>query len=170
MHHSQVRSNINGTFDKTIIGGEEEVSGGSAALNKKQTPQGPSRSSPSGGKQVLGVEEVSEAQGNDTSDIQSPLILTRSFQTTLSIDDGETVLIAGLISENFSNGENGIPYLKDIPLLGNLFKNSSQSVQKTELIVLLTPYIIDSRDTSRSVRDAFRSQLTGLSTSFDDIE
>lgn len=115
-------------------------------------------------------QEVSEAQGNDTSDIQSPLILTRSFQTTLSIDDGETVLIAGLISENFSNGENGIPYLKDIPLLGNLFKNSSQSVQKTELIVLLTPYIIDSRDTSRSVRDAFRSQLTGLSTSFDDIE
>ncbi|GMI30386.1 hypothetical protein TeGR_g6258, partial [Tetraparma gracilis] len=47
----------NGTFDKTIIGEEEEVSGGFAALNKKQTPQGPSRSSPSGGKQVLGVEE-----------------------------------------------------------------------------------------------------------------
>ena len=61
MHHSQVRSNNNGTFDKTIIGREEEVSGGFAALNKKQTPQGLSRSSPSGGKQVLGVEEVSEA-------------------------------------------------------------------------------------------------------------
>lgn len=115
-------------------------------------------------------QEVSEAQGNDTSDIQSPLILTRSFNTTLSIDDGETVLLAGLISENFSNGENGIPYLKDIPLLGNLFKNSSQSVQRTELIVLLTPYIIDGRDTSRSVRDAFRSQLGELSASFDDIE
>lgn len=115
-------------------------------------------------------QEVSEAQGNDTSDIQSPIILTRSFETTLSIDDGETVLLAGLISENFSNGENGIPYLKDIPLLGNLFKNGSQSVQRTELIVLLTPYIIDGRDTSRSVRDAFRSQLGELSASFDNIE
>jgi general secretion pathway protein D len=115
-------------------------------------------------------QEVSEAQGNDTSEIQSPLILTRSFTTTLSIDDGETVLIAGLISENFSNGENGIPYLKDIPVFGNLFKSGSQSVQKTELIVLLTPYIIDSKDTSRAVRDAFRSQLGALSTSFDDIE
>ncbi len=111
-------------------------------------------------------QEVSEAQGNDTSDIQSPIILTRSFNTTLSIDDGETVLLAGLISENFSVGDNGIPYLKDIPVLGNIFKNSSQSVQKTEMIVLLTPYIIDGRDTSRAVRDAFRSQLGGLSESF----
>lgn len=115
-------------------------------------------------------QEVSEAQGNDTSDIQSPIILTRSFNTTLSIDDGETVLLAGLISENFSKGNSGIPYLKDIPVLGNLFKSGSQSVQKTELIVLLTPYIIDSRDTSRSVRDAFRAQLGGLSESFDQAE
>lgn len=115
-------------------------------------------------------QEVSEAQGNDTSDIQSPIILTRSFSTTLSIDDGETILLAGLISENFSKGENGIPYLKDIPGLGRLFKSESQSVQKTELIVLLTPYIIDSRDTSRSVRDAFRAQLSGLSKSFDETE
>jgi len=115
-------------------------------------------------------QEVSEAQGNDTSDIQSPIILTRSFQTTLSIDDGETVLLAGLISENYSVSDNGVPYLKDVPILGNLFKSSSQSVQKTELIVLLTPYIIDNRDTSRSVRDAFRSQLSSLAESFDDLE
>ena len=115
-------------------------------------------------------QEVSEAQGNDTSDIQSPIILTRGFSTTLSIDDGETVLLAGLISENFSTGDSGVPYLKDIPILGNLFKSSSQSLQKTELIVLLTPYIIDSRDTSRSVRDAFRAQLGGLAESFENFE
>jgi general secretion pathway protein D len=114
-------------------------------------------------------QEVSEAQGNDTSDIQSPIILTRGFSTTMSIDDGETVLLAGLISENFSSGDSGIPYLKDIPVLGNLFKNSSQSVQKTELIVLLTPYIIDSSDTSRFVRDAFRSQLGTLAESFPEV-
>ena len=115
-------------------------------------------------------QEVSDAQSNDTSDIQSPIILTRSIETTLSVDDGETVLLAGLISENFSRGENGVPLLKDIPVLGNLFKNSSQSVQKTELIILLTPYIIDGRDTSRSVRDAFRSQLGGLAKSFGNFD
>ncbi|MEQ8733640.1 MAG: secretin N-terminal domain-containing protein [Rhodospirillaceae bacterium] len=111
-------------------------------------------------------QEVSDAQANDTSGIQSPLILTRGFSTTLSIDDGETVLLAGLISENFSKGNNGIPYLKDIPLLGNLFKNQSQGLNRTELIVLLTPYIIDNRDTSRLVRDAFRSQLGELENSY----
>jgi general secretion pathway protein D len=115
-------------------------------------------------------QEVSDAQSNDTSDIQSPLILTRSIETTLSVDDGETVLLAGLISENFSEGDSGIPYLKDIPVLGNLFKTQSKAVNKTELIILLTPYIIDSRDTSRSVRDAFRSKLTNISESFDDLE
>ena len=115
-------------------------------------------------------QEVSDAQSNDTSDIQSPLILTRSIETTLSVDDGETVLLAGLISENFSDGDSGIPYLKDIPILGNLFKTQSRSVNKTELIILLTPYIIDSRDTSRSVRDAFRSKLTNISNSFGDLK
>jgi general secretion pathway protein D len=79
-------------------------------------------------------------------------------------------LLAGLISENFSDGESGIPYLKDIPILGNLFKTQSRAVNKTELIILLTPYIIDSRDTSRSVRDAFRSKLTNISDSFGDLE
>lgn len=111
-------------------------------------------------------QEVSDAQSNDTSNIQSPIILTRSFSTTLSIDDGETVLLAGLISENRSQGENGVPYLKDIPLLGNLFKTQSKSIQKTELIVLLTPYIIDNRDTSRIVRDAYRSQLNNIAEFF----
>jgi general secretion pathway protein D len=115
-------------------------------------------------------QEVSEAQANDTSDIQSPIILTRGFETTMSIDDGETVLLAGLISENYSSGDSGIPYLKDIPVLGNLFKSGSQSVQKTELIVLLTPYIIDSTGTSRQVRDAFRSQLSGLTEAFPETE
>jgi len=105
------------------------------------------------------TQEVSEAQSNDTSDLQSPIILTRNITTTLSLDDGETVLLGGLISENFSTGETGIPFLKDIPILGNLFKNQSQNVSRTELIVLLTPYIIDGPETARAVRDAFRDKL-----------
>ena len=105
------------------------------------------------------TQEVSEAQSNDTSDLQSPIILTRNISTTLSLDDGETVLLGGLISENFSVGETGIPFLKDIPVFGSLFKNQSQNISRTELIVLLTPYIIDGPETARAVRDAFRDKL-----------
>ncbi len=115
-------------------------------------------------------QEVSDAQNNDTSNIQSPIILTRGIETTLSVDDGETILLAVLISENFSEGDNGIPFLKDVPLIGNAFKTQSRALQKTELIVLLTPYIIDSQSTAREIRDAFRSKLNNLSESFEKIE
>lgn len=104
-------------------------------------------------------QEVSAAQANDLSGVQSPLILTRAIQTTLSLNDGETVLLGGMIQENFSKGDTGVPYLKDIPLLGNLFKSGSSSVDRTELIVLITPYIIDGPESARQVRDAFRSKL-----------
>jgi len=107
-------------------------------------------------------QEVSEAQVNDVSDVQSPLILTRRISTSLSLDDGETVLLGGLISENFSKSENGIPLLMDIPVLGNLFKTNSVGRNRTELIVLLTTYIIDRPETARALRDAFRERLTGL--------
>ncbi len=104
-------------------------------------------------------QEVSAAQENSLSGVQSPVIINRSLQTTLSLDDGETVLLGGMISENYSKGNTGIPYLKDIPFLGNLFKNQSQSINRTELIILLTPYIIDNSDTARQIRDNFRNQL-----------
>jgi general secretion pathway protein D len=104
-------------------------------------------------------QQVSSAQANDLSGVQSPLIINRSLQTTLSLNDGETVLLGGMIQENFSRGNSGIPYLKDIPILGNLFKSGSHSIDRTELIVLITPYIIDGPETAQKVRDAFRSKL-----------
>lgn len=104
-------------------------------------------------------QDVSEAQANNLSGVQSPIILTRAISTTLSLTDGETVLLGGLIQENYSDGDSGVPYLKDIPFLGNLFKTQSKALDRTELIILLTPYIIDSPETSRQVRDAFRERL-----------
>jgi general secretion pathway protein D len=104
-------------------------------------------------------QEVSAAQENNLSSVQSPVIINRSINTSLSLNDGETVLLGGMISENFSKGHTGVPYLKDIPLLGNLFRTGSESINRTELIVLITPYIIDGPEGARQVRDAFRSKL-----------
>jgi general secretion pathway protein D len=104
-------------------------------------------------------QEVSSAAANTTSSVSSPSILKRSLQTTLSLDDGQTVLLGGLISETYTEGNAGVPYLKDIPGLGNLFKNSSRSIDRTELIVLLTPYIIDSAGVADQIRDNFRAKL-----------
>ena len=105
------------------------------------------------------VQEVSSASANNISKVDSPIIQQRSIQTNLSLSDGETALLGGLISENFNSGDTGVPYLKDIPILGNLFKNQSKSLTRTELIILLTPYIVDGPETARAVRDAFKMQL-----------
>ncbi len=104
-------------------------------------------------------QEVSSAAINDVSDIDSPIIQQRSIQTTLSVSDGETALLGGLTTNNTNQGENGVPFLKDLPLVGNLFKNQSVSSNRQELIVLLTPYIIDGPEQSRAVLDAFKQRL-----------
>lgn len=85
---------------------------------------------------------LSEAQTNNTSSIDSPLIVNRSLQTNLVMKSGDNVLLGGLISSNYSETKGGIPILKDIPLFGQIFKGNSNSKTKTELIMLIHPVIV----------------------------
>jgi len=89
----------------------------------------------------------------------SPIFSSRKLQTKLSLRNGATVLLGGLISKDQSQGNTGIPLLKDIPLLGHAFRNDSESVKSTELIVLITPYIISDDNDAAAVTAAFRGQL-----------
>ncbi|MFA6629634.1 MAG: secretin N-terminal domain-containing protein [Sulfuricurvum sp.] len=99
----------------------------------------------SGGVLTLAINQsVSEAQTNNLSSISSPLILNRSINTNVVLRSGESVLLGGLISENKSSGNSRVPLFGDIPLLGNLFKTTSNSSTKTELVVLVKPVIIES--------------------------
>lgn len=71
-----------------------------------------------------------------------PVINEQSASTNVAVNNGETVVIAGLTSNESIKSESGIPVLKDIPLLGNLFKKSSRNVDKKDLIIFVTPHII----------------------------
>jgi type IV pilus assembly protein PilQ len=71
-----------------------------------------------------------------------PVINEQSAKTNVVVDDGETVVIAGLTSNEDHNSEGGIPILKDIPLLGHFFKRSSKIKDKKDLIIFVTPHII----------------------------
>jgi general secretion pathway protein D len=104
-------------------------------------------------------QEVSEATANTTSAISSPIITNRKVATNLTLKDGATVILGGLISENRDLTDTGIPFLKDLPGLGLLFKTQSTGNRKTELIILITPYIIDSDEQARSITDSFRSRF-----------
>jgi len=58
------------------------------------------------------------------------------------VQDGETVVIAGLTNDNVTESEGGIPFFKDIPILGYFFKRRSSRTEKRDLIIFVTPHII----------------------------
>src|SRR5512133_221390 len=72
----------------------------------------------------------------------APLINSRSADTVVVTPDGQTVIIGGLMQDSKASGESKIPFLGDIPILGNLFKSRSKSNVQTELLIFLTPHII----------------------------
>ena len=63
------------------------------------------------------------------------------------------------MSSNKSDGNAGIPLLKDIPVFGQLFRNNTGKSDRTELIVLITPYIIEDDSDAQAVTEAFRNRL-----------
>ena len=87
---------------------------------------------------------LSEAQLNDTSKIDSPLIINRSLSTSLVMKSGDNVLLGGLISSNHSTTKGGVPLLRDIPILGHIFRGDSTKKTKTELIMLIRPIVVKS--------------------------
>ncbi len=87
------------------------------------------------GQQIVGSSLFSGA-------VFAPNITKRSANTVVVTPDGQPVVIGGLISNDKSSGESKIPFLGDIPLLGNFFKFSNHSNQKNELLIFLTPHIV----------------------------
>ena len=89
------------------------------------------------------------------------LIQNRNVSTQLSLTDGQTLVIGGLISENRSSNDTGIPYLKDIPGVGQFFRNQSVSKDRTELLVFITPYVISSDADAAALTNQFQEKLKG---------
>jgi len=105
------------------------------------------------------TQEVSEAGKTETGVSSSPTFTTRKIDTKLTLRHGSTVLLGGLISESGSQGNAGVPFLKDIPLLGTLFSKQSRSGNRREMVVLITPYIANDAHDAETITDAFRSSL-----------
>ncbi|MDG6097568.1 type II secretion system protein GspD [Alteromonas sp. ZYF713] len=84
-------------------------------------------------------QEVSSVSGATSVDIS---INKRQIKTTVIVDDGGTIVLGGLIDEDIQESESKVPLLGDIPILGHLFKSTSSSKRKTNLMVFLRPKII----------------------------
>jgi general secretion pathway protein D len=85
-----------------------------------------------------------------TSGTVSPTFTERNVKTTLLAQDGKTAVIGGIIEEDKSQGKNGIPGLEDIPLISPLFSTRSKKGGRTELLIAVTPHVIDKKDSQHT--------------------
>ncbi|MCI0436801.1 MAG: hypothetical protein L0271_24650, partial [Gemmatimonadetes bacterium] len=93
------------------------------------------------------------------SALSAPVISTREASTRAIIRDGQTAVIGGLIGETREYNDGGIPFLKDIPLIGNLFKRRTDNTSRSELAIFVTPYIIRTDADADSVRERIRERM-----------
>jgi general secretion pathway protein D len=95
-------------------------------------------------------EEISEA-GAAQGTLGAVPINKRTAETQLVVRDQQTVVIGGLVRDSIVEGQTKIPILGDLPVLGALFRHSTKTVQKTNLLLILTPYIVRNQDDLRAI-------------------
>lgn len=95
-------------------------------------------------------EEISEA-GASQGTLGAIPINKRTADTTLIVRDQQTVVIGGLVRDSVTEGQTKIPLLGDLPVLGALFRQSKKTVQKTNLLLILTPYIVRNQEDLRAI-------------------
>lgn len=117
---------------------------------------------------LLVTQEVSTATAE--TQFGAPVISTREAATQLFVRDSQTVVIGGLIDRQEDRTESGVPLLKDIPLLGNLFKSQSRSIRRSELFIFLTPRIVTTDDDAARVRERLEDDADLLLPDSDEEE
>ncbi len=113
----------------------------------------------SGEVQMDITQEVSDVSSTLSSPTGSPIIEQRKITSSVAVQDGETVTLGGLISKQNNESKSGVPYLDEIPLLGNAFRDTSKGYTRTELLVLITPHVVDNVQRARAVTAELRRKL-----------
>ena len=105
-------------------------------------------------------QQLSEARPTATTSLAgSPTILNRQVSTSLTLKDGGSLVMGGLISGNRSAGEAGVPFLGRMPVLGRLFRADALQQDRTELMIMVTPYVIADHEEGWELTRQIRSQL-----------
>jgi general secretion pathway protein D len=107
-------------------------------------------------------QTISKAMAVPENGVQSAPIRKRELKTKLAVKDGQSILIGGLIGTDKSVSNSGVPFFKDIPFLGYLFKYESQKLEKTELLVMVTVYVIESEQVLDQYIDEFKVTMDGF--------
>ena len=116
------------------------------------------------------LQEVSALSEQTLAAAQNaPIITTREAETSAIVKDGHTIIIGGLIGETEQVIETGVPILKDIPLVGLLFKSRTGTRSRTEIAIFLTPHVIISDEAADSLLQQERDRLRDLRLPIDTL-
>lgn len=107
------------------------------------------------------VQEVTDLGGKDI-DSKQYTFLQRAIESVVAVQSGQTIVLGGLIMENNTNREDGIPGLYKVPVVGKLFGATSETTERTELVVMLTPRVVRNQKDAAEITDAFRNRLKRL--------
>ena len=121
---------------------------------------------------LIGLElkqELSEAVVNTVSNIDSPQITTRTLETTMTIKNGATMIIGGMIQKKKKDDLAGLPLVNNIPLLRRLFGSTDSSVERTELLVLITGYIVDEKSDVEEMINRYDEAVKALNEFCSDL-
>lgn len=129
-------------YQQATSSGATSVTFKKAVLSLDVTPQ----ITPDGNV-IMSVEIHKDSQGAATNGV--PSINTNTVTTQVQVENGGTVVLGGIYTSSEQNQTNKVPLLGDIPVLGYLFKVKSKAIQKSELMVFLTPKIVSHADLSR---------------------
>ncbi|MFA5922841.1 MAG: type II secretion system secretin GspD [Methylococcaceae bacterium] len=113
-------------------------------------------------KQIVSSVVTIPLVGRTQTQDQTPTIDKKEIESSVAVLDGETITLGGLIDEQNTENKNGIPWLYQLPLIGPLFGSTSFDKTKNELVVLITPRVVKSKQNSRQVTDEFKRKLTGI--------
>jgi general secretion pathway protein D len=120
-----------------------------------------------GGLVTLDVQVEVSIPGTPPGPCEAPPINTRSVQSLVAVQSGQTLVIGGLINDTKNNSSQGLPLLSRIPVLGGLFGDQSLTNNRTELIVFLTPRMIDTEMDLKNVIDELRKKMQKVDESLD---
>jgi general secretion pathway protein D len=112
------------------------------------------------GRVLLEIEqEVSTVVPTTSSGIDSPTIRQRKIKTDVVVNNGEALVLGGMIQDSKTVTRNQVPILGDIPILGNAVNSKDNTIIKTELIILIRPHVIRDLNEARSITDEYRRHL-----------
>ncbi|UCE86239.1 MAG: hypothetical protein JSU66_00380, partial [Deltaproteobacteria bacterium] len=115
------------------------------------------------------ITDLSETQPTNIEDV-GPILLSRKIENTVVVNDNDTVVIGGLISDVYQDGISKVPFVGDIPFLGWLFKSTSLSLRKINLLVFLTPHIVRGPDDLERISIRKREEFREKSRQVADLE